>query len=216
MKKSTIFSLLATSLCCSEGNALVDIALPISLHSASLMASQSPAFSAATNFAQSTIDSSSIQMSSSMQLPQMAVGADALTDMAHFALDVSGFANPSKLMMRLLAIGSSSTAATTASPLVEAEVLTDMAYALDFSGMLSPSKSMMRLYSIFGRIFALSADYLPDHVIHPEELMIQAFLICMTMQKLIQSKHRLENYQRYIESSTQAIAIEEVPTQPNQ
>ncbi|KAL3942925.1 MAG: hypothetical protein SGBAC_002953 [Bacillariaceae sp.] len=201
MKKSTIFSLIATSLCCSEGNALVDIALPTSLHSASIMASQSPAaFSAATNFAQSTIGSSNIQISDSIQLPQTAVGADALTDMAHFALDVSGFANPSKLVMRLLAIGSSSldiaesvpltTAATTTSPLVEAEVLTDMAHvALDFSGMLSPSKSMMRLYSIFGRIFALSADYLPDHVIHPEELMIQAFLICVTMRELIQSKH---------------------------
>jgi len=103
-------------------------------------------------------------------------------------------------MVRLSTIGSDgfsiaedmalTTATSSASsPLVEAEVLTDMAHvALDFSGLLSPSKSMMRLYSIIGRIFALSADYLPDHAIHTEELMIQFFLICVTMGELIQEK----------------------------
>eukprot|EP00526_Cylindrotheca_closterium_P020806 CAMPEP_0113605854 /NCGR_PEP_ID=MMETSP0017_2-20120614/2551_1 /TAXON_ID=2856 /ORGANISM="Cylindrotheca closterium" /LENGTH=206 /DNA_ID=CAMNT_0000514375 /DNA_START=48 /DNA_END=668 /DNA_ORIENTATION=+ /assembly_acc=CAM_ASM_000147 len=199
MKKSTILSLITTSLCYSEGSALVDIALPASLPAASsLIASQSHVFSPAATFAQSTIVSSSISIADTISLPQMA-GEDALTDMAHFALDFSGLLNPSsKLMMRLSALGSSSltiaesmplTAATTASPLVEAEVLSDMAHvALDFSGLLSPSKSMMRLYSIFGRLFALSADYLPDHTIHPEELLIQFFLICVTMRELIQEK----------------------------
>lgn len=125
--------------------------------------------------------------------------ADFLTGMAHYALDFSGLvANPSKLMMRLSALGSSGltiaedmplAAATSAPQLVEAEVLTDMAHvALDFSGLLSPSKSMIRLYSIFGRLLALSADYLPDHVIHPEEFVIQFFLICVTMRELIQEK----------------------------
>ncbi|CAJ1947291.1 unnamed protein product [Cylindrotheca closterium] len=196
MKKSTLISLLATSLCCSEGNALVDIALPTA---ASLIASQShAAFSPATTFAQSTIATSSISMADSLSLPQMA-GPDSFTDVAHFALDFSGLlSNPSRLMMRLSALGSSSldiaetiplTTEPPSSPLVEAEVLTDMAHvALDFSGLLSPSKSMMRLYSIIGRLFALSADYLPDHTVHPEELMIQLFLICVTMRELIQEK----------------------------
>ena len=73
------------------------------------------------------------------------------------------------------------------SPYLEAEVLQGMAHvALDFTSMFSPSRSSIRLATIVGRVFALSADYLPDHLIHPEELMIQLFLMGVAMRELIQ------------------------------
>lgn len=76
------------------------------------------------------------------------------------------------------------------SSIVQAEVFSDLAHvALDFTGMLSPSKSYIRLFAmVFGRVFALSADYLPDHAIHPEELMIQVFFLCLAMRELLQEK----------------------------
>jgi hypothetical protein len=83
-------------------------------------------------------------------------------------------------------------AASTADPLdpsFGAEVLAGMAHlGLDFTSMLSPSKSLIRLFAVIGRIFAISADYLPDHSIHPEELMIQLFLMAVTMKELILEK----------------------------
>lgn len=200
MKKSTILSLIATSLCCSEGNALVDIALPAatSLHHASvLLSSQSPAIALASSFAESTIGSSSLALSDSFPLAPV-TPAEAITSILNHALDISTFIKPNKMMMRLSTLGSDSfiiaeniplITPNAASPLFEAEVLTDMAHvALDFSGLLSPSRSVMRLYSIIGRFFALGADYIPDHLIHPEELMIQFFLICVTLRDLIQEK----------------------------
>jgi hypothetical protein len=78
---------------------------------------------------------------------------------------------------------------TTSSVSTEAEVFTGLAHvALDFSGIFSPSKSLIRLFAIVGRVFALSADYLPDHAIHPEELMIQLFFMCVAMRELLQEK----------------------------
>jgi hypothetical protein len=74
-------------------------------------------------------------------------------------------------------------------PSVGAELLTDMAHvSLDFAGMFSPSKSLIRLFAVVGRIFVISADYLPDHSIHPEELLIQLFLLTMTMKDLNKEK----------------------------
>jgi hypothetical protein len=83
-------------------------------------------------------------------------------------------------------------AASAADPLdpsFGAEVLAGMAHlGLDFTSMLSPSKSLIRLFALIGRIFAISADYLPDHAIHPEELLIQLFLMGVTMKDLILEK----------------------------
>jgi hypothetical protein len=74
-------------------------------------------------------------------------------------------------------------------PSVFAELLTDMAHVLlDFAGMFSPSKSLIRLFAVVGQIFAISADYLPDHSTHPEELLIQLFLLAVTMKELIKEK----------------------------
>ncbi|KAG7365315.1 hypothetical protein IV203_038518 [Nitzschia inconspicua] len=69
-------------------------------------------------------------------------------------------------------------------PNLEAESLTVMAHlALDFSGfVMSPSRSLFRLFAVLGRIFAISADYVVDHSIHTEELMIQLFLISVALK----------------------------------
>jgi hypothetical protein len=72
-------------------------------------------------------------------------------------------------------------------PTLEAESLTVMAHlALDFSGfVLSPSRSLLRLFAVLGRICAISADYIADHSIHTEELMIQLFLISVAVKEWV-------------------------------
>jgi hypothetical protein len=80
-------------------------------------------------------------------------------------------------------------------PSLEAELLTGMAHiAMDFSGILfSPSRSILRLFTVFGRIFAISADYVIDHSIHTEELMIQLFLICVALKEYLNDPPNANN-----------------------
>jgi len=74
-------------------------------------------------------------------------------------------------------------------PLIEAELCTTMAHvALDFTTLVSPSRSLMRFYAVIGRVFAISADYLPDHSIHTEELMIQLFLLGLAVRELVSDR----------------------------
>jgi hypothetical protein len=69
-------------------------------------------------------------------------------------------------------------------PLIEAELCTTMAHVtMDFTSLASPSRSLMRRFSVIGRVFAISADYLPDHSIHTEELMIQVFLLSLALRE---------------------------------
>uniref|UniRef100_A0A7S4EEW2 Uncharacterized protein n=1 Tax=Pseudo-nitzschia australis TaxID=44445 RepID=A0A7S4EEW2_9STRA len=78
------------------------------------------------------------------------------------------------------------TVALAVSPDMEAEVLTTMAHAtMDFSGFFGPSKNLLRLYAVVGRVFVISADYITDHSIHPEELMIQLVLLGIAIKELI-------------------------------
>lgn len=74
-----------------------------------------------------------------------------------------------------------------ADPSVEAESLTLLAHlTLDFSGfVMSPSRSLLRLFAVLGRVFSMCADYVVDHSIHTEELMIQLFLISVTLWELL-------------------------------
>mmetsp|Transcript_44171 Transcript_44171/g.106432 ORF Transcript_44171/g.106432 Transcript_44171/m.106432 type:complete len:165 (-) Transcript_44171:90-584(-) len=86
-----------------------------------------------------------------------------------------------------MAVQFNSAAVAASNPAVESEVLADVAHvALDFSGIFRPSKYTMRLYSIGGRLLGLLADYLPDHTIHTEEVLIQLFFIFMTGQEILQ------------------------------
>mmetsp|Transcript_9016 Transcript_9016/g.22354 ORF Transcript_9016/g.22354 Transcript_9016/m.22354 type:complete len:143 (+) Transcript_9016:214-642(+) len=73
------------------------------------------------------------------------------------------------------------------SPDVEAEVLTTMAHVtMDFGGfVLNPSKTLLRCFIVLGRICAISADYVIDHSIHPEELMIQLVLMTIAIKELV-------------------------------
>lgn len=82
----------------------------------------------------------------------------------------------------------SALAATTMSTEVEAEVLTAMAHlTMDFTGLanMKPSKRLLRLLVVIGRMLVISADYVADHVIHPEELLIQLFLMSVTIKEMI-------------------------------
>ena len=72
---------------------------------------------------------------------------------------------------------------------MEAEVLTTMAHVtMDFSGFVNPSKNLLRYSIVLGRVFAISADYIIDHSIHPEELMIQLFLMAIAIKEIIFDK----------------------------
>ncbi len=69
---------------------------------------------------------------------------------------------------------------------VEAEVLTTMAHVtMDFSGFVNPSKNLLRYFTVLGRVFVISADYIIDHSIHPEELMIQLVLMMIAIKEII-------------------------------
>ena len=69
---------------------------------------------------------------------------------------------------------------------MEAEVLTTMAhFTMDFSMFANPSKHLLRYFAVLGRVMVISADYIIDHSIHPEELMIQLFLISMAVKEII-------------------------------
>ena len=89
-------------------------------------------------------------------------------------------------MANTIAIPVQTAATVMSSPDIESEFLEDMAHvASDFAGIFRPSKSTMRLFSIGGRLMSLMADYLPDHSIHAEELLIHLFFMGMTMKEVI-------------------------------
>ncbi len=57
---------------------------------------------------------------------------------------------------------------------------------MDFGGfVLNPSKTLLRCFIVLGRICAISADYVIDHSIHPEELMIQLVLMTIAIKELV-------------------------------
>ncbi len=69
---------------------------------------------------------------------------------------------------------------------VEAEFLTTMAHVtMDFGGFLNPSKNLLRYFTVLGRVFVISADYIIDHSIHTEELMIQLILMVIAIREII-------------------------------
>jgi hypothetical protein len=75
-------------------------------------------------------------------------------------------------------------------PDVEAEFLTDVSHIImDFSGFFTLSKSLLKVYSVVGRILVLLADYLPDHTIHSEELLVQLFLLSVGVNDMVKTVH---------------------------
>jgi hypothetical protein len=73
-------------------------------------------------------------------------------------------------------------------PIVEAELLNDMAHvALDCTTFFGPATTAIRLMAILGRLFVIGADYLPDHTIHLEEVIFQAFMLAIASLGFVQS-----------------------------
>ena len=91
-------------------------------------------------------------------------------------------------------------------PDIEAQVLTTMAHVtMDFPGMMKPKKkettptttteaSAARVPSktvvlpfllVVGRVMVIASDYILDHSIHPEELLIQLFLMSASMKDIL-------------------------------
>ena len=76
-------------------------------------------------------------------------------------------------------------------PNVEAEVLTDMSHvALDFTGFFKPSRASYLVFAVLGRLLLITADYLPDHAVSPEELAVQMFLLGTNVNALVTSIRR--------------------------
>jgi hypothetical protein len=95
----------------------------------------------------------------------------------------------------ILAMITTNTEALVEDPLLGSQVLADMAHvALDIAPkmMTSVSKAILPFIAVLGRVFVISADYLPDRSIHPEELIIQMFLLGMAIKDLV----RAENFSR--------------------
>ena len=76
-------------------------------------------------------------------------------------------------------------------PDVEAEVLTDMSHvALDFTGFFKPSRASYLVFAVLGRLLLITADYIPDHTVSPEELAVQMFLLGTNVNALVTSIRR--------------------------
>ena len=122
--------------------------------------------------------------------PMVAPGTlfgDAMSAFAESPLDSStlGLANAFALPIQ-------SAATVMSSPDVESQFLGDMAHmALDFSGIFRPTKNTMRLCTLGGRVLALMADFVPDHWIHPEELLIQVFFMGMTVKEILDDEFKV-------------------------
>jgi hypothetical protein len=74
------------------------------------------------------------------------------------------------------------------SPLVEAQVLNDISHlASDLAVYITPATAYLRLAAFIGRILSMTSDYLPDHIILPEEFIFQHIMLLTTMGLLIKS-----------------------------
>jgi hypothetical protein len=116
-------------------------------------------------------------------------------------LAAGGLALPLMLAFTASLFGSASASAATAdgaiatgltsllsSPLIEAEVLNDMAHlTLDLASFFGPVSLAIRAAAVLGRIAAMGADYMPDHSMCPEELVYQFFMLSLAWMALVKS-----------------------------
>jgi hypothetical protein len=86
------------------------------------------------------------------------------------------------------ASGGAAATATAMDPLLEAEVLNDLAHiSLDLFTVLGPARLVARLATIVGRVFAIASDYVPDHKVLPEEVVFQAIMMAVACFGLFQA-----------------------------
>ena len=94
---------------------------------------------------------------------------------------------PSSITSALL-LSMSTTFSTLLDPNVEAEILTDISHVvLDFTSLWNWSKPLLKKTSVIGRVLVIFADYIPDHSIHPEELVIQLLMLGVAIKNLASS-----------------------------
>jgi hypothetical protein len=88
--------------------------------------------------------------------------------------------------LQLIIMPPTSSASTLLDPNMEAEVLTDVSnlLALDFKSIMNSSKALLKMTSVIGRVLGIFADYIPDHSIHPEELVFQLFMLGVAINNL--------------------------------
>lgn len=84
--------------------------------------------------------------------------------------------------------GAASSVLDAADPIMEAEVLNDLAHvSLDIMGLLGPATVLMRLSAVCGRLFAISADYVPDHTVLPGEIVFQCVMLAFAWLGLVKA-----------------------------
>jgi hypothetical protein len=92
--------------------------------------------------------------------------------------------------LQLIIMPPTSSASTLLDPNMEAEVLTEVLtdvsnlLALDFKSIMNSSKALLKMTSVIGRVLGIFADYIPDHSIHPEELVFQLFMLGVAINNL--------------------------------
>jgi hypothetical protein len=73
-----------------------------------------------------------------------------------------------------------------ANPLLEAEVFTDLAHlTLDLATFFGPARILIRVSAVVGRLFAMAADFIPDHKVMPEELLFQVAMLAIAWTGLL-------------------------------
>jgi hypothetical protein len=83
--------------------------------------------------------------------------------------------------LQLIIMSPTSSSSALLDPNMEAEVFTDMSHlALDFASIMKASKAT----AVIGRVLVILADYVPDHSIHPEELVFQLFMLGVAIKNL--------------------------------
>ena len=114
-------------------------------------------------------------------------------------LDLAPLATSGMFMAPVLGAGMEGTPATgfvtellatpmTADPLLEAELLNDCSHvALDLVTFFGPAKIAVRAAAVAGRLFAMAADYIPDHSMHPEEIVFQVLMLCVAWAGLVKA-----------------------------
>eukprot|EP00560_Eucampia_antarctica_P002763 CAMPEP_0197833980 /NCGR_PEP_ID=MMETSP1437-20131217/20786_1 /TAXON_ID=49252 ORGANISM="Eucampia antarctica, Strain CCMP1452" /NCGR_SAMPLE_ID=MMETSP1437 /ASSEMBLY_ACC=CAM_ASM_001096 /LENGTH=358 /DNA_ID=CAMNT_0043438337 /DNA_START=123 /DNA_END=1199 /DNA_ORIENTATION=- len=74
------------------------------------------------------------------------------------------------------------------SPEIESNILADISHiGLDFGAYLSDKTEALRLIILLGRVLSIISDYIPDHKIQPDELVIQLYMLYFSSRLFIRS-----------------------------
>lgn len=74
------------------------------------------------------------------------------------------------------------------SPLAEAHLLTDFSHvALDLISLFGPARLPIQIAAVIGRLCSLGSDWIPDHIIAPDELAFQLFMLGLAWAALVRS-----------------------------